>query len=125
MFKAWGKALQQYSPQGVTMRISTVIGSTLTAIALAGGITVGHLGSMSEPSPVTTMLMEQAAHAAPVAAKADPAEDSPQFDCRKHGNRKCGVTLDPKPSNGKREAVRYVIQFNKAGQPVSVAPLGR
>lgn len=109
------------------MRISTIIGSSLTAIALAGGITVGHLGAQSEPSPTTVRLMEQAAYSVPVqvALKADPAEDSPKFDCRKHGNRKCGVTLDPKPSDGKRQQVRYVIQFNKAGQPVSVAPFGR
>jgi hypothetical protein len=42
-------------------------------------------------------------------------EDSPNFNCTKHGNRTCGVTLDPKPNNGKRDTVRVNLKFNAKG----------
>lgn len=45
-------------------------------------------------------------------------EDSPRFDCRKHGNRTCGTAFDPRPNNGKRETVRVNLVFNKAGDLV-------
>jgi hypothetical protein len=106
------------------MRTRTIVTGTLLALALAGsGSAVQALSeAVTGPSATTVSLQQQAAHSA---MAAQPAEDSPRFDCRKHGNRQCGVTLDPKPSDGKRQAVRYVITFNKAGQPVAVKPLGR
>lgn len=97
------------------MRIRHIITSTLAAVALAGGASLVHAAATPVASPTTEMLQRLT----------QPHEDSPQFDCRRHGNRACGVRLDPKPNDGVAQSIRYVIQFNKAGQPVSVKPLGR
>ena len=45
----------------------------------------------------------------------DPYEDEPGFDCRIHGNRMCGVQV---------QGEWYVIQFDAAANPVSVALRG-
>ena len=38
----------------------------------------------------------------------EPYEDEPGFDCRIHGNHKCGVSIQGAP---------YVVTFDQAGQP--------
>jgi hypothetical protein len=53
-----------------------------------------------------------------------PAEDSPRFNCIRHGNRQCGVSLDPTPNNGVRNVKRYVILFDRNGRPVDVVEFG-
>lgn len=94
------------------MRIRNTIVGTLAAVALTG---VGSLVAAAHvdfgPSPTTVSLQRMA----------QPAEDDPRFDCRYHGNRQCGVRLDPKPSDGKSQSVWYVIQFKgNPAKPVSV-----
>lgn len=99
------------------MRISRLISTTLAAVALAGGASLVAAANVhTSPSPTTVSLTSHSAQ---------PAEDSPSFNCVKHGNRQCGVTLDSTPNNSNPAYQRYVITFNKEGQPVSVKPLGR
>src|SRR5688572_15089124 len=97
------------------MRIIRTITATLGAVALAGGASI--IGAAMEPvqSPTTELLQRIQ----------QPAEDSPRFNCIRHGNRSCGVRLDATPNNGSTDFKRYVIQFDRQGRPVSVKPLGR
>lgn len=100
------------------MRNSTL--NTLAALALAGGLLAsGNLVVQAVAAPATqptTALLQRLA---------TPAEDSPRFNCKRHGNRQCGVAVDVTPNNTSHEVQRFVITFNKAGQPVAVKPFGR
>lgn len=105
------------------MRIARTVVTTLTTVALAGVASLVAIANVEvHPSPTTLHLQ---AYAAQPATQADPAEDSPKFNCKRHGNRQCGVAVDVTPNNGNSAVQRYVITFNKAGQPVGVKPLGR
>lgn len=97
------------------MRIRTLITSTLVAVTLAGTGSLVVASATTVPSATTLMLQRLAA---------DPAEDSPQFNCAKHGNEACGVSIDPTPNDGRTQVVRYVVQFND-GKAVSIKPLSR
>ena len=41
-----------------------------------------------------------------------PAEDSPGFDTRHHGNHIAAVYLDPRPNDGKAQRVKYLLNFD-------------
>lgn len=89
-------------------------------LALTLALIVGSLGS----GILTGNLIAATAAPAPSITKTIIHEDSPRFDCRKHGNRTCGVRLDPTPNDGKRQSVRINIVFNKKGQPIDAYPFG-
>lgn len=87
------------------MRIARTITTTLAAIALAGGASLVAAANVhTVPSPTTVSLQQYS-------AKAEPAEDDPGFDCRKHGNRVCVFYLDPKPSDANHAEVKYLIHW--------------
>lgn len=89
---------------------------TIAAVALAGvGAIVGAATEAPASLHTTANLVRYAA---------DPAEDSPQFNCAKHGNEQCGVSIDPTPNDGRTQVVRYVVQFDN-GKAISIRPLGR
>lgn len=88
------------------MRIARTITTTLAAVALAGGASLVAVASteVHTPSPTTVSLQQYS-------AQAEPAEDDPRFDCRKHGNRVCAFYLDPKPSDANHAQVKYLIHW--------------
>lgn len=101
------------------MRISRVITATIAAVLGAGTGTIAIEAIKPVESPATITLQRLVS----------PPEDSPRFDCRKHGNpktggRTCGVRLDPTPNDGVKQEVRINVVFNKKGQPIDAYPFG-
>jgi hypothetical protein len=96
------------------MRISRVITATIAAVLGAGTGTIAIEAMKPVESPSTAILQRLTS----------PPEDSPRFDCRKHGNRTCGVRLDPTPNDGVKQQVRINVVFNKKGQPIDAYPFG-
>lgn len=76
----------------ITLALATVL------VATAGVST-----STASPTRVTAPTVQTASL---------PAEDSPRFDCRIHGNHVCAVFLDPKPNDRNRTELKYLVDFD-------------
>ena len=87
-----------------------IITATLAAAALATTAAAATTGTATAAPTATAPTVQT--------ASLQPHEGDRNFDCRKHGNRTCGVTLDPKPDDGKRQSVHVNLVFNKAGDLV-------